>query len=456
MDSPPNSILQNLLDRFLHNPLFQRVVKNTGYIFSAQTVSAGLSMVQGVLTARLLGVVGAGHIGLITQFSSNINRLASFRMGELVVSYVGEFSAADKPQHAAVVFKAAALTEIVSSLVAYGLIVLLAPLGAQIFSGEPNFAHLYALYGLTVLANLMAESATGLLQYFNRFRLLAIITVFQSCVTLAMIVAAFLSKSGLSSIVLAYLSGKVVWAVSISVAAVWQAGKEWGKDWWKAPFSLLSGRWKEVYGFALNTNLSGTLTLITRDSEELWLGGFTTPLQVGYYKIAKAIMGIVLIPVNPLIGTTYREVAREVAMKSWGNVRYLLRSGSLLSAAWTVPAVIGLIFFGQWVVWIYNPEALPESYTTLLILLTGALVVNVFFWNRSVLLPLGMPEYPTKVLLFSAVLKVVGTILLVPRYGTYGMAALLSGFFVITSLVLVWKTIREIRRVEDLPIPQGI
>jgi O-antigen/teichoic acid export membrane protein len=273
---------------------------------------------------------------------------------------------------------------------------------------------------------------------------------------LGLIISAFLLESGLSGIVLAYLAGKVTWAVTISIAAIWQAGKEWGRDWWQASFSLITPRRKELIKFALNTNLSGTLTLITRDSEELWLGGFTTPLQVGYYKIAKAIMGIVLIPVNPLIGTTYREVAREVATRSWGNVKYLLRSGSLLSAAWTLPAVIGLILFGQWVVWMYNPEALPESYITLLILLVGALVVNVFFWNRSVLLPLGLPDYPTKVLFIAALLKVAGTILLVPQFGAYGMAVLLSAFFVFSSLVLVWKTVREIQRVEALPAAQGV
>ncbi len=84
------------LKRFLSHPLFQRVIRNTGYLFSAQTIAAGLSMGQGILTARLLGVEGAGLVGIITQFSSNIYRLISFRMSELVVSFVGEFSAKEQ------------------------------------------------------------------------------------------------------------------------------------------------------------------------------------------------------------------------------------------------------------------------------------------------------------------------------------------------------------------------
>jgi O-antigen/teichoic acid export membrane protein len=430
----------------------QRVVRNTGYLFSAQTISAAMSMAQGVLAARLLGVEGAGYVGIITQFSSNINRLTSFRMGELVISYVGEFSANGRRRQAAAVFKAAMLAEIASSFLAFVLVVSLAPLGARIFAHDPSLAGLFTFYGLSVFANLMFESGTGLLQYFNQFRMIAIISVGQSVLTLLLIVGAFLTRAGLDMVVFAYLVGKVVLALSISGAALWQARVVWGAGWWRVSLSVLSDRRSDIIRFAINTNISGTLKLITRDSEMLWLGALSTPVQVGYYKIAKAITNILMMPVTPLITTTYREVANEVANKRWLNVRYLLRSGSILSATWTLPASLGLILFGQWVVAIYGLEFLPTSYINLLILLIGVIVVNILFWNRSVLLPLGMPEYPTKVLFVGAIFKVIGMVLFVPRWGANGMAFLLTGFFLFTTGVLVWKTLREIRNAELAPV----
>jgi O-antigen/teichoic acid export membrane protein len=203
--------------------------------------------------------------------------------------------------------------------------------------------------------------------------------------------------------------------------------------------------------FALSTNLTGTLTLVTRDSEVLWLGALTSPLQVGYYKVALAILNIVLIPVQPLISTTYREVAREVATRRWENVRYLLRSGSLIAAAYSLAAAGGLAVFGVWVVSLWGSEFLPESYLALLVLLPGVIVVSVFYWNRSVLLPLGLPEYPTKVTLAAAVAKVGLILLLVPRLGAVGMAISLGSFFIGSAVLLVWKTLREIQRKAALP-----
>ena len=410
-----------------------------------------MSMAQGVLAARLLGVEGAGYVGIITQFSSNINRLTSFRMGELVISYVGEFSANGRRRQAAAVFKAAMLAEIASSLFAFALIVSLSPLGARIFAHDLDLTGLFMFYGLSVLANLMYESGLGLLQFFDQFRMIAIISVGQSVLTLLLIVAAFVMRGGLDMVVFAYLVGKVALALSTSVAALWQARVVWGPGWWRVPLSVLADRRSDLIRFAINTNLSGTLKLVTRDSEMLWLGAFSTPVQVGYYKIAKAITNLLMMPVTPLITTTYREVAREVASERWQNVRYLLRSGSILSATWTLPVSLGLVIFGQWVVAIYGLEFLPTSYTNLLLLMIGVIVVNIFFWNRSVLLPLGMPEYPTKVLFIGAIFKIIGTILLVPRWGANAMAVLLTGFFLFTTSVLIWKTLREIRNVEFAP-----
>ncbi|MCK5635686.1 MAG: oligosaccharide flippase family protein, partial [Anaerolineales bacterium] len=301
-------------------------------------------------------------------------------------------------------------------------------------------------------ASLFSESATGLLQYFNRFGLIAYATVGQSILTISLIAAAFVRQGDLRDVVVAYLAGKVVWGLFISLAGIWQAQKAWGRGWWRAPLSLLAPRRADLVRFGISTNLSGTIKLISRDSEMLWLAFLSTPLHVGYYKIAKAIMNILMTPVTPLISTTYREVAREVANRHWGNVRYLLRSGTILAASWTLPASLGLVLFGPWVIGLYGPGFLPISYANILILLVGVITVNIFYWNQLVLLPLGLPDYPTKVHFVFAIGKVIGTILLVPVMGANGMAVLFSAYIFVTTAALVWKTLRELHRVSMEPV----
>ncbi len=449
MRAGPQPPIPALVRRFLENPLVRRVMRNSGYLLSGSTIAALLSMGQSALSARLLGVAGFGLLGTVTQFATVVNGLTSFRMGQLVVSYVSDFTAHDQPQHAAAVFKAAGLAEIVSSLIAYGLLLLCAPLAARYLApNDPANAGLYVLYGLIILANLMAESSTGLLQVFNQFRVLAGITIGQSALTLALIAFFFFTGGGLTEVLLAYLAGKVAWALATTAAAVLQARKRWGPGWWRAPLSLLTERRRDLLRFAINTNLTTSLNLVTRDSEILWLSAFSTPEQVGWYKLALAIRTLLINPVDPLIATTYREVTREVAHRRWRNVRYLLRSGSMLSAAWTVPASLGVVVLGPWLITSIWGEAFLPAYDILLILLLGVMVVNILYWNRNVLLPLGKPEFPTHVHLAAAVAKTVGILLLVPRGGAGAMAMLLSAFYAVTAGVLVWKTAYELRRAE--------
>jgi O-antigen/teichoic acid export membrane protein len=447
MPPPPVKWFQNTIERLRRNPLTSRMIRNSSYVFSANTISAVLSMAQSVLAARLLGVEVFGILGTITQFSSVINRITSFRMSELVVSYIGEFNSEGKNLHSAALFKTACLTEIASAVLAFILLVILAPFGARYLAKDTSTAGIFIFYGISVLANLFAESATGLLQIFDRFRSIAVITVLQGVITLILILMAFLSDGNLYQVVLAYLVGKLVWAGLISFTALRIAGAQWGSQWWKTPFNVIAERRKDLTRFAISTNLSGTINLVTRDSDILWLSALSNPLQVGYYKVAKAFMNVLLVPVTPLISTTYREVASEIASKRWINVRYLLRSGSLIAAIWTIPASLGLIFLGPWLVLIYGTEFSP-SYPVILVFLIGVITVNIFYWNRSVLLPLGMPDFPTKIGLLAAVVQISGMIVLVPQAGALAMAGMMSLFFIVTAGFNLWKSMRELHKVE--------
>jgi len=84
------SIYQKIRSNLRNDPLLQRVVRNSSYLFSSSAVSAVLSLVQSVFVVRLLGDSTYGLLAIIMDFASNTNRLLSFRMSEVVVKYIGD------------------------------------------------------------------------------------------------------------------------------------------------------------------------------------------------------------------------------------------------------------------------------------------------------------------------------------------------------------------------------
>jgi O-antigen/teichoic acid export membrane protein len=323
------------------------------------------------------------------------------------------------------------LTETITSVFAFGLIWLLAPLGARYFAKDINTTGWFILYGLIVLANFMAESSTGLMQIFDKYRLMAGITVGQSLLVLSLIGLVYSNKGGLFEVILAYMTGKIVGALTLSLAAIIEATRRWGWGWWRSPFGLLSGKIREVARFAVSTNISATINLVNKDAELLWVSALSSPTDAGYQIGIKSCRHSQL-PVSPLPQATYPELSREVARQNWDNVRYVLRQGSRMAFAYTAAAGLGLLLFGRLIIqYIYTPEFLP-AYPALLILMAGLLVANTFYWNRVALLALGLPDYPAKVNLIAAGFKITGILLLVPIYGYLASAALLSGFYFIS------------------------
>ena len=87
------SRLTRLIDHWKKDTLLGSVVRNSGYLLSSNTISMGLTFLQGLLAAAMLGAANYGTLGIIISFASNVNRLLSFRMNELVIKYGGQYLA---------------------------------------------------------------------------------------------------------------------------------------------------------------------------------------------------------------------------------------------------------------------------------------------------------------------------------------------------------------------------
>jgi O-antigen/teichoic acid export membrane protein len=280
---------------------------------------------------------------------------------------------------------------------------------------------------------------------------IAAVMIGQSALTLCLIVLAYVNQGGILAVLLAYMGGKVAGALALTGTALRVATRRWGSGWWRAPLGMLRGEARQLVRFAVSTNVSATINLVNKDSELLWVSALRSPTEAGYYKLALALANVAQLPVNPLPQATYPELSREVARKNWHNVGYVLRQGSRLAFTYTAAAALFLLLFGRPLIqYVYDPEFLP-AFPALLILLAGFLVANTFYWNRTALLALGLPDFPAKVNLVAAGLKIVGILLLVPLFGYLGSAALLAGFYFFSITLNVRKTIAVLRQRQNRP-----
>jgi O-antigen/teichoic acid export membrane protein len=427
-------------DRLLRN-----VLTNSSYLFSSNAATIVLGMVQGILAARTLGAENFGILSAtVIPFVSMVSRLTSFRMSELVVKYMGQYMAEEKKDQAAAVAKAAVVADSLVSLLGFALLLLIAPLAAIYLAKDPQTAPLFTFYGIILLGNATFETATGVLQATNRFRTIALVNFGQSLITVSLILGANLTGGGINEVLIAYLVGKMFAGITLSGIAFIQLGRSLGQDWWRTPLRIIPNP-RALARFALSTNLSGTVNLVTRDSETLFISFFRNPTEAGYFRIALAVINLVMLPIQPFIGTTYAEIAKTIAQKKWAATTGLLKRISALAGVWTLGAAIGLVILGEWLIArLYGAEFGP-AYPAVLILLLGYGYANIFFWNRPLLLSLGMPAYPLIVAGGVGLIKTLLAFWLVPTHGYLAQAWLLTGFFLVSISVIVWRGLWEIR-----------
>ncbi|MEX2143847.1 MAG: oligosaccharide flippase family protein [Anaerolineales bacterium] len=441
----PFDRLNQLYLRAFDSEFLRRIVKNSGYLVSATVLAAAMGMVQNAFQYRALGAAGIGLLAAIATFANVINRFTSFRIDELVVKYVRHFEERKQHDKAAAVYKLAALLEMGGSLVAFLLIMGLAPLGVYLFSDVAGVESVFILYGSIVLLNIVFDSSDGILQVFNRFDVKSIIDIGQGVVRLGLTVLVFFSGGGLAEMILAELAGRLLRSLAVVVFAIHTAGRHWGPGWWRTPFSVLRAERRSLLTFAFSTNLSATVSLVSKDSEDLWVNAFLGNVTGGFYSLARTLIGLLQIPISPLPSTTYPELSRAVAQDNWMAVRKVLGRGSVLAAVYSIPVALVLIFFGREVILLYtnDPNSLP-AFGPLVILVLGYTFTNIFYWNRAALLAFNRPVYPTLVNLVGMFLKVAG-IFLFASYGAVAFAAMLSGYFVFTVSLSVLRVLADLR-----------
>lgn len=437
-----------LLSKFKNDPLFAKVMRSSGSLFSNNTLALGLSVVQGIMATRLLGPAGFGLIGVVMAFASTVNSVFSFRMSELVVRYGGEYLNKHEKEQASALLKAAGLTEALVSLLAFLVVLATAQLAETYLAKTPDIAWMFTFFALNLLANFNTETSTGILQITGKIKLQGTVNLIQAVITTLVIVGAFFFDGGITFVLVAYLIGKSILGLGLFALAQLQLREKLGSGWWRTPFSKLTAR-REIFRFAFSSNISATIIKLFRESELIWIGLFLDTTAVGYYRVAYTITHFLAIPADPLIATTFPEINKLAVEKAWGKLKSFLKKITAFSFAYNIAIGMGLILFGHWVIRIYSGEEYLNAYPALVALTIGLVFNYILFWNRPLLLALGLPEFPVYVTLAAGIIKLALSFWLVPLYGVAAAGGLLSFYYIASVGLMVLRGLQKIKQNEN-------
>jgi O-antigen/teichoic acid export membrane protein len=421
-------------------------VRGGAALAAANIAGAAAGFFQAILVTRSLGPASYGRLAIIITFVTVTHRLLASRANEWVVREIGIARATPGSSRAARALLAAARVEALATIAALILVVALAAPAARWLVGDAAYAAFIRAYAVIIAFNVLTETGTGVLHAFGRFGTHAAVNTVERLAALGAIAAVIAAGGGFGAVVMAHAAGPICGGVLLAVLASRAARGELGTGWWRGVSSTPAEGWGPPLRFLASSNASGTLSLITRDADALWLGWLRGPVETGWYRLATSLAGILMVPTAALAQAVYPEATRAAAQRRFAELARLLRRGSALAAAWVAPAAIVVWLAGGTVTVSLFGADFRQAAPALGALMVGMGFANILFWSRPALLGLGLPGYALAATAVAAVVKVIGIVVFVPTGGYVAAAWVLSAVYVVGVGMSAVKVAGELRR----------
>lgn len=402
---------------------------------AANAVLAVVSLVTGVLAARLLGPEGRGHLAAAQAVGTLVGAIGALSLGEALVYFVGR-----RRRSPMVVLHTATLFATASTVVVTGLAVLVMP---RLLSGQPaaiGAARAYTFIGLTFVLLGFPISFMRAIQRYGLWNLLRLIAPL--CWLLALVLFTLTGTREVQPLIVAFLGLQVLF-----IPLVWLLARRLHREKGGVDFTLIKPML--LYGTPLfMATLPQALNL---RFDQLLIANIETADQLGLYAVSVSWAGLGL-PLMAAIGSVlFPKLAAMEPEDARGALARSSRTGVVIAcfigcvSAVSAPVLVPLLFGRSFSV----PLALP------LLLAAATSVLGLIGIIEEGLRGVGEPRSVLIGELAGLAVTVLVLFTLVPRIGITGAAvASLAGYTTIAA-ILAWRIgVRINLRASELFVPR--
>jgi len=252
--------------------------------------------------------------------------------------------------------------------------------------------------------------------------MLSLYDVAKAAITLFLILAFLWFGLGLKGVIFGYVlaaaiggTAKNLMAFHVILKTMWAVRRE-------VRFSTLKGRLKEIIKFLINTNVGSTLGIVVKNIDVMMLGYFRTPVEVGYFKLAKSFVSYLPRLSDPFYVAVYPQLSKLWAEGKRSQIIQLLKKVTAIMASIALPVALIMFIFATQIVSLTAGQDFIPAVVAIRIMIVGIVVAVLLFWTHPAYLAMGRADAHVKVNAVSSALLIVLTFLLVPTLGFIGSA----------------------------------
>ena len=410
--------IRNVLSADVH---LMRLVGNLGWLYSAGAISTVLLASQGVIAARVLGAERYGLFAAILAAAQLISQFLDFRTWEVLTNYLPGMLLNGNGSVARGLVRLGILIDLAAGGLSLVLTWGLSSLIIQNIVHNSDVRDAVMLIAISLPFTMVANgSVAGVLRVQNRFAWMSAKSVILATFRLVLMVGLFAAGLDLYALVWTYTAGEAVNAIATSLLA--RAATREVVETEASPVGPIDvlQRVPGLTHLLVQTWISGTLKGFHSRVDVLVLSLLSTPVQVGYYRIALDLASIISKFSSPLQAAVMPELAKLSANKA--SMRGIVERISLLLAVILLPLALVFSVVADRVVDLALGSGYAGTASSLIVLVWGYGVALMLVWVRPAAVVKGRVGFMNIVALVVALLQVILLSVLVPSNGALGAA----------------------------------
>lgn len=280
----------------------------------------GVTVVQTLVIARVLGPSDYGVLALATGFAAVVFMIMDLRTAELVPKFVGDAQAQARPEVVRAVVKLAIVLDLV--VASAGTLVVIALAGWA----QANFMHGHGSRLVLVLAAgtaaLAAPSAAAraLLTTLGAIRRIAAVAMAVAGSRVALTLLIVVVRPDVTRVLMWLLGIAVLESALYAAVALRYVRAVAGGGLRGVSIRSLRASRRDITRFVLYTSTSSLVGGVVKYLDVLVLGWFRGPVEAGYYRLAKSLTNAAAVPISSAQSLLYPRLVKLHATGGAGDV----------------------------------------------------------------------------------------------------------------------------------------
>ncbi|MEO0271935.1 MAG: oligosaccharide flippase family protein [candidate division WOR-3 bacterium] len=402
---------------WFQDDIFQRLLKNAGWVFSSNGITTLLGLVGAVFKARALGPEQFGLLAVIMAYSQVIGRFFTLQPWQALIKY----GAKSLQQERNTEFMGYVKLTFILDLVSCFLSTIVAIGGAYLYGGwqnwDKNSIEMTIVFSLGLFFGL-SSAPIGVLRLLERFHLLSMNQVLGAVIQFLGVVFVYLLGGGIWGFLIVILISGILRNMHLLFLTYQELKKAGLYDYRRAAIV----NYRQFVRFSWWTYLTSSISIPIKQLDMIIVSAVISLEAAGIYKIIKQFLQLFNMLVDPIYQAVYPQFALNIA--DGKEKKALKYAGKIALLTLVVLGPLMLLLTGSSYFWL--PGVFGKDYASgWLPLVVFAIFAFLAFAASSIhplFLAMGFVKQNTVIALVSNAVYLLLALLLGKKYGLIGLA----------------------------------